>query len=127
RADETEPPLLQILAHRIRFRGACRNLLSQPPGVHQRSASDKLPNIAVERSALFLHRQKCPGITYRRSDLQPVADDSLIAQQPLGLPPVVACDFLRVESGKRRTIIFTLPQDRVPAQTRLRAFQNQEL
>src|SRR6266481_6777614 len=124
RADEVEAAFLQILAHRVRFRSARRNSLPQPPGVHSRFPTDKLPDVAIERSELLLHLEKCLGVLYRRSHLQPVADDPLIAQQSLRFSPVVARDSLRIEPVKSRTVVFALPQNRVPTKPGLRAFQN---
>src|ERR1700680_120177 len=112
RADEVEAAFLQILAHRVRFRSARRNSLPQPPGVHSRFATDKLPDVAVERAELLLHLEKCLGVLYCRSHLQPVADDPLIAQQSLRLPPIVARNYLRIEPVKGRSIVFALPQNR---------------
>src|SRR5208282_536712 len=126
-ADEVEATFLQILAHRVRFRSPGRNPLPQPPGVHSRFAPDKLPDIAIERAELLLHRQKCFGVLYGGSYLQPVADDPLIAQQPLRLPPVVTGDFLRVKAVKDGAIVFAFLQNRVPAEAGLRALQYQEL
>src|SRR5258708_4497122 len=127
RADEVEAAFLQILAHHVRFRSARRNSLPQPPGIHARFVTDKLPDVTVERAELLLHHEKCLGVSYRRSHLQPVADDPLIAQQLPRLSPVVARDFLGIEPVKRRSIVFALPQNRVPAKPGLCALQNQEL
>src|SRR3984893_5903123 len=124
RADEVEAAFLQILAHRVRFRSARRNSLPQPPGVHSRFAADKLPDVAVERSKLPLHLEKCLGVLYCRSHLQPVADDPLVAGHTVRFSPVVAGDYIRVEPIKSRTIVFALPQNRVPAEPGLCAFQN---
>src|SRR5437899_4551320 len=124
RADEIEAALLQILAHRVRFRSARRNSSPQTPGVHSGFATDKLPDVAIERAELLLHVEKCLGVLYRRSHLQPVADDPLIAQQSLRFSPVVARDFLRIKPVKSRTVVFALPQNRVPTKPGLRAFQN---
>src|SRR4030081_2135975 len=110
-----------------RFRSTRRNSLPQPPGIHARFATDKLPDVAVERAELLLHHEKCLGVPYRRSHLQPVADNPLIAQQPLRLSLVVARDYLWIEPVKRRSIVFAFPQNRVPAKPGLRAFQKQEL
>src|SRR5712671_3981044 len=74
RAEKIEAALLQILAHRVRFRSPRRNSFPQPPGVHSRFPADKLPDVAIEPSELLLHLEKCLGVLYRRSDLQPVAD-----------------------------------------------------
>jgi len=74
-----------------------------------------------------LHIEKCLGVPYRRSHLQPVADNPLIAQQSLCFSLVVARDCFRVEPVKGRAIIFALPQNRVPTKPGLRALQNQEL
>src|ERR1700680_3231761 len=124
RADEVEAAFLQILAHRVRFRSARRNSLPQPPGVHSRFAADKLPDVAVERAELPLPLEKCLGVLYCRSHLQPVADDPFGPAQPLRFSPVVAGDYIRVEPIKSRTIVFALPQNRVPAEPGLCAFQN---
>src|SRR5437899_4145411 len=127
RADEIEAALLQILAHRVRFRSARRNSLPQPPGVHSRFATDKLPDIAIERAELLLYRQKCLGVLYGRSYLQPVADDPLIAQQSLRLSPVVARDYFWVEAVKSRAIVSRFRRIVSPAKPGLCALQKQQL
>ena len=126
-ADEVEAAFFQVFAHRIGLRGARRNFPSQATGVYQRLASDKPPDVTIERAELVLHRQKRLGVPYCRRDLQPVADDSLIAQQPFGLAAVIAGDLLCIEPIKGGAIIFALLQNGVPAQAGLRPFQNKEL
>src|SRR5258707_665015 len=60
-------------------------------------------------------------------DFQSVADDSGVAEQFLHLLLVIARYFLWIESVKHFAIPRAFPQDCVPAQSRLRPFQYQEL
>ena len=50
-------------------------------------------------------------------------DDPGVLQKPLNVSLSEPCDLRKIESRKRLTKILTLPQDRKPAQTRLKALQ----
>ena len=52
-----------------------------------------------------------------------MADDALVLQQPIDVPRRKAADPLDVEPVKRLTEMLTLPQDRQPAQTRLKSLE----
>ena len=60
-------------------------------------------------------------------DLQTVANDAGIAQETLQLAAIIASDALGIESVERCAIVLALLQDRVPTESSLRAFEDQEL
>jgi len=88
-----------------------------------RLAAGESPNVVVERAELFLKVQKSLGIPYGGGDLQPVADDAWITQQALHPAAVVAGDACSIESVEGSAVVFSLLQDRVPAQAGLGAFK----
>src|SRR5580704_2629658 len=59
RANEAEATALQIFAHRVGFRSSRRQAPGCSPIVFLGLAVNELPNVAVESSKLFLHRQEC--------------------------------------------------------------------
>jgi len=63
----------------------------------------------------------------RGRDLQAIADYPGVVHQDLDFAPVVASNLLRVEVVKRGAIVLALLKDGVPAQARLRAFEDEEL
>src|SRR5262249_29253978 len=67
------------------------------------------------------------GVGDRSSNFQAVPYDPRIRQQLLRLLGSVSGDLTRVKIVKGLTVIFATLQNRVPAQTRLRAFEGQEL
>src|ERR1035438_6386498 len=81
RTYKVETALLEILAHRIRLGCMRRDLTAQPPAIHARLAADKLPDVAIERTELLLHFKKRPRVGNRRLNLQPVANNPLIATE----------------------------------------------
>ena len=104
-----------------------RHLGHLAPAVDPRPAADEFPAVAREAAELALHRQEQPGIDDRRLHLEPVADDAVELQQPLDLARVEARHAGRVEAGERLAVALALAQDRRPAETGLRALEDQEL
>ena len=49
-ADKAKTARFQILAHRVRFRGACRNFARGRPIIFLGAAAHKLPDVFIERS-----------------------------------------------------------------------------
>src|ERR1019366_6230044 len=127
RTDKVETTFLEILAHRIRFGCMRRNLAANPPAIHARLAADKLPDVTIERTELLLHFKKRPRVGNRRLNLQPVANNPLIAKQSPHLARFIARDLCRVEAVKRSTIVVALLEVCVPTESGLRTFKNQEL
>jgi len=125
-ADEPKAALLQIPAHRIRFGGGGRNLLHRAPAVLPGRSADEPPDVAVKAAELTLNGQERAGIRDRRIDLEPVAHDARILHQPGALFPAEARDFVWIEAGKRLAVVFAFLEYRVPRQSRLRAFEDQE-
>jgi hypothetical protein len=84
-----------------------------------------LPDIPIERSEFFLHCQKGLRIGHRRLDLQPIADDAGIIQEP-HFPGGCELSYLgRIKPGKGLPIAFPSSKDCVPAEAGLRAFEQQ--
>src|SRR5712671_226972 len=78
RADELEAALEQVLAERVRFRGADGNLVSLQ---HDRLAADEAPDIGVEAAEFLLYREKGARVGHGAIDLQLVADDAGVLHQ----------------------------------------------
>ena len=96
------------------------------PRVHSRLSLHELPNVTVEATELFLQKKERFRIGYSGSDLELVADDSRIAQQLLNLAAVVTRNYFWVKFIERRAIVLALVKDRIPAQARLRAFEDEK-
>src|ERR1700733_5489576 len=127
RADESETARLQILAQRIRFRGARRNLPRSRPIISLRTSAHELPHVTVERSEFALHRQICRGVGNRSRNLQAIAHNPSVPQKRPYLARIVSRNLLGIESIERAPVILALVENRLPAQSRLRAFQYQKL
>src|SRR6267143_3262628 len=127
RADEAETALLQIFAEDVGFGGLCREAFVGFPGVLFGLTADEAPNVSVKRAEFFLNFQEGAGVADGGVNFKAVANDSSVAEQFADLLFVVARDFLRIESIKYFAIPRAFLQDCVPTQSRLRAFQYQEL
>jgi len=124
---EAEAAGFQVLAQRIRFRGACRKLARRRPMVLLRAAAYELPHVTVERAEFPLHGEKRGRVGNCGRDLQPVAHNPSVAQKRPHFTLVVARDLRRIEPIERPPVILALVENRLPAQTRLRTFEDQEL
>jgi len=126
-ADKFESALQQILAQRIGNRRPRRDLLHRPPVIDFRAAIDESPDVTIETAEFFLHLEKGLRVLDGGVDFQPVPDDTGVAEQLRDFGRVVTRDFWSIKPVEGRPVVFTLFQDRVPAQPSLRAFQNQKL
>ena len=97
------------------------------PGVDLRLSAHELPDVFVERTKRLLDVEEGFRIAYRGCDFEPVANDAGVAQQAFELAPIVASDALRVEAIEGGAVVLAFLQDGVPAETGLRAFENEEL
>src|SRR5579884_571317 len=79
RADKFESASQQVAAHRVRFGCARRHIAHAPPAILDRLAANETPEISVETSEFFLHREERLRVFDGGCDLQPVPHDSLIA------------------------------------------------
>src|SRR5882762_5596645 len=127
RADETEAAKLQVLSDRVGQRRAGRHLLHASPEVLLRTPVHEAPQVCVERAEFPPDFEERARVADRRFDLEAVAHDSGIGHQS----PHVACaearDLCRVEPGEGPAIIVALVEDRRPRESRLCAFEDQEL
>src|SRR5258706_2251577 len=94
------------------------------PGVLFRFAVDETPDVAVEAAEFLLDFEEFAGVADCGRNFQAIADDAGIGEQLFDFFRAVAGDLLGIEAVEHFSIAFALAQDRVPAQTRLRAFQN---
>jgi len=97
------------------------------PGVLLRLTADEPPDVSVKGAELFLDLKEGAGVADGGVDFKAVADDSGVAEQFADLLLVVAGDFSGIKSVKHFAVPRAFPQDRVPAQARLRTFEGQEL
>lgn len=125
-ADELEATLQQVAAHRVGFGGAGRDVREAAPTILFRLAADEAPEVGVE-GRFFLEPEKNFRILNRGSDLQAVAHDSGVAEQPPHFARAVTSDLLGAKAIERLAIIFALLENGIPAQSGLGAFENEEL
>ena len=125
--DEAEATTLERLAHRLGDRSRSGDVLESSPGVDDRRAAGELPQELREPGARLAQIEPGAGVADRGTDLQAVAHDARVFKERVDLPLAVARDALRVEAVERLGVGLALLQDGVPAQSRLRALENQHL
>lgn len=124
RADKLESALLQVSTERIRLR-AGRGVVCEPSELmHDRFSVSEAPDVCVEAAKLCLNFQETLRIVQSRTDLLLIADNTGIVEERFQLFLAILGNFNRVEFSKGFSIRSPLAQNRVPAQTRLRAFQD---
>jgi len=126
RADELESALNQIATHGVGFGCARRNLRHFSPTILLRFATDKIPEVSIETAELFPDCEKRVRILDRRCNLQSVAHDSGVAEQPFYIARAVTRDLLRTKTVERFAIILAFLENRRPAQPGLCAFEDQK-
>src|SRR5437660_762953 len=95
--------------------------------IPNRLSADELPDVAIESAEFILHRHESLGVLHRGLYLQSIPHDARISQQLFNLAGVVAHHLLNIKIVERATIILAFFQNRNPAQSSLRAFQDQKL
>ena len=126
-ADELEPPTFQILAHRIRLRRPGRHILRRLASVVPRLPAREAPQMRIEAAELRDDIGERLRILDRRIDLEPIADDAGIREQAGPFLRSILRDFRRVEVVQRLPVVVSFLEDGLPAQTRLGAFEDEEL
>ena len=126
-ADEFESTAQQVATHGVGFGSTRRYVSYGPPPILNWIAANKTPKISVEASELFFDVEKPFRVLDRSGDFQPVSHDAIVAEQSLHVSFAVAGDFLRSKSIERFSVVVAFPQNRIPAQSSLCAFQNQKL
>src|SRR5206468_12805010 len=127
RSDESKAALREVLAQCVRLRRARGNLGVHAPTIHPWRAADKGPEVLVEGAGLSLHAKKRLRIADRAFHLQAVAHDVRILQQAPHPRRPESRDPLGIEVRKSSTVSLSLPEDRRPAQARLRTLESEEL
>ena len=125
-ADEGEPPFFKVFAHGVGFRRPAGHVFLCFPMIHHRVPSDESPNVLIERTEFLLNGEKRVGVPDGRLYFEPVPNNSGIVQQCLHLSFVVSGDGHRVEMIEGFSERVTFAQNRIPTQSGLSAFQNEE-
>ena len=97
------------------------------PAVLQRAPTHVRPQECIE-AATFLDRGECgAGVVAHRGDLETVADQSGVAQQQFDAAIGQARATRDIETGECAAIVLALVEYGTPGQSRLRAFEAEEL
>jgi hypothetical protein len=123
--DKVNPPFRQIHAHPVGLFCPGRHLREGAPGVLPGGEVNIAPNESVERSVFLADLQHCPRIPDRRFNLEPVADNTGIGQQPEDVVFRIGGDFLRIEKIKCAPVMVAFPEDRTPAQSGLGTLEDE--
>src|SRR5215469_657668 len=124
--DEVEAAMLEVFAHVVALCSAGRDLLERTERVDARPAADELPDVAVEGSELFLNFEEGLGVGDGGANFQFVADDAVVVQQRGDFALVEAGYALGVKLAEGGAVVFALAQDRVPTESGLGAFEDEE-
>src|ERR1700722_20417330 len=95
--------------------------------VDSRLSADELPDVAIEAAKFFLYFKKRLGIRDRGCNFQLGANDSRVSHQRPNFLAVITRNFRRIEAVKCAAVVLALIENRLPAQARLRAFQDRKL
>src|SRR5882724_75841 len=125
-AHEAEAAPDKIFAQRIRFRRSRRHLTHAAPAIQSGPPADEAPRVAVEAPELPRHREQGPGVGHGALDLEPVANDAGIAQQPGHARRGESGDPRRIKLLDDLAITGALPEDGFPTQAGLSTLQDQK-
>src|SRR5438477_3660893 len=125
RAYKAEATFSQVLTHAVGLIGAGGHV---PGALGPFTAFfwGKLPDVFFKAAELFLDRRERLRVLNYGGDLHPVADDSRIGKERSNLLLVVLHNDLGSEPVKRFAIVFALPEDRLPTQPGLCAFETEK-
>ena len=113
--NESKAAFLQILRHGIGNPGVGRHLRAFFPVVLQWLSVDKIPQVLIQRIALFAQLEIGACVLDEAVDLEPVANDTCILQQICNFCFTVARYLVGIEIVEYAPVIFSLAQDRDPA------------
>ncbi len=85
------------------------------------------PDVLIETTKLLLYFEEGLGVLNCGCDFQTVADNTGIVEELFDFALIVVGDAGRIELVESGAVVFSLAKDRFPAQSRLCAFENQEL
>ena len=101
RAYESEAPFLEVFAQGVRLGGLGRYIAVPGPMVDDGSTADERPHVTIEGAFLASDTKKRTGIGDRAFDLEPVANDSGVAEKSLNTRRAEARHLRGIESGVR--------------------------
>src|SRR5579884_1729550 len=116
RAHKAETSLFQGAAHGIGFHAGGRNVFGRAAFVDFWFAAYKLPDIACETAAGFLHGQKGLSIPDCRFDFQAIANNAGVDQQFANFLFIVARNLFGIEIVKRSAESLAFAKDNLPTQ-----------
>lgn len=126
RPEELKAAFLEVRAQRVRLLRR-RGIVGEfSDGVDLWLSADKTPDIFRETSEFRLDLLESLRVVHGRFDLHPVPDDARILKQLFDLRLAEPGDLFRLEIREGLPVIVPLPQNRVPAEARLRGFQGQK-
>ena len=127
RTDEPKTAPLEVSAEPPRYLGLGRDLTHALPACNLRRALDERPAVGVQAAPFGGHLQDSPRVRDCRLDLQSVADDSRVGQQPGDRLVAESGDYGGVEAGERALVSLAFVEDRGPRQARLGPFEHEHL
>lgn len=95
--------------------------------VHPRRSTNKAPQVGIEAPEFPLNREEGPCVAYRAVDLEAVANNARIPEQPLDSCRGEACHSRRIKTGECVSIGVSLLEDCLPAQASLRTLEREKL
>src|SRR6266496_1825485 len=126
RSDKVKAAPLEILAHNVGLHRSRWNLLEGLGRIQSRLPFHKLPDVRVETAEFFLYAKKGKCIGNGGGNLELVPDDAGITQQPFHFPSVITRHALRIESLECFPVVLAFIENRIPAQSSLRALENEK-
>src|SRR5262245_33044822 len=124
--DEAESAPLELLAERVGKPGP-RGERAAARRALDRLAAGEVPEEPVEAAEFALNFQEGAGVRHGAVDLQPVPYDAGVLHEPRAPRGREARDLRGIEAGERAAVGLALPEDGLPAEARLRAFERDEL
>lgn len=126
-SDEPEPQAFELAAHRIRLAGSRRHLRQVLPMILARPAVHEAPKELGKTLTPLAQGKQGAGVVDSCLDLQSVADDARVREQPCPIQVAVAGDALRIESVEGPPVTLTLTQNGDPGEPCLGAFEDEHL
>ena len=126
-ADKGKASFFEILRQKIRLGGANGNLACPGPLPHNRLVADLPPKIRNQAAVLVDDAVQPSRVFDRGPDLALMTNDPGIGHQALHVAFAKIFDRVAIEIRESRPEVFALVQNREPAQSGLKAFQQKKL
>jgi hypothetical protein len=127
RANKLESAPQQILAKGFRLGGLRGYFSGGFPRIANWAPADEAPEVGVEAAEFLLHCPKGAGVPDGGGDLEAVAHNAGVGEQPPDLSWTVSGHHLRIEAVKSPPVVVAFVQDGGPTQAGLGALKDEEL